>query len=76
MKSESGKQEVESFSKRLQVVLAKVFIEGGRLFQRIGAVCWKERSDSLRLDKSGRSSVRQSEQRVELRGLMIMRLYR
>ena len=58
-------------------MFAKVFTEGGRLFQRIGAVCWKERSDSLRIDMSGRSSVRQSEQRVELRGfLMIMRLYR
>ena len=62
MKSESGKEEVESFSKRLRVVLAKIFIEGGRLFQRIEAVCWKERSDSLRVDMSGRSSVRQSEQ--------------
>ena len=37
--SKSGKEEVQSFSERFSVVFAKVLMEGGRLFQKIGAVC-------------------------------------
>ena len=39
-------------------MLAKVFIEGGRLFKRVGAVCCKELSEIVRVDMCGRSSVR------------------
>ena len=34
-------------------VRCSVFMEGGRLFQRVGAVCWKERSEVLRVDICG-----------------------
>ena len=36
MKRESGKEEEQSFSERLGVVLAKVFMEVGRLIKRVG----------------------------------------
>ena len=36
MESESGKEEVELFSEWLGVMLVNVFIEGDRLFQRVG----------------------------------------
>ena len=43
------------------IVLAKVFMEGDRLFQRVGAVCWKEWFEILRIDMCGQSSVRYSD---------------
>ena len=45
-------------SERLSVVLANVFTEGGRLFQKVGAVCWKEQSEILRVDMCERICVR------------------
>ena len=36
MKSDSGKEEVQSLSEGLGVVIAIVFMDGGRLFQRVG----------------------------------------
>ena len=63
--------------KRLGVTLAKVLMAGGRLFQRMwGAVCWKEPSESIRIDMCGWSSDRLSEEQVESRGLMLKRLRR
>ena len=46
-------------------MLAKVLMEGGRLFQRVGAVVCKEQSKILRIDACGRSRERWSDERVE-----------
>ena len=51
---ESGKEMVQ-FSKWLCVLLANVFMEGGRLFQKVWAVCWKEWSEIVRVDMCGYS---------------------
>ena len=50
---ESGKAEVQSFSQRLGVVLAKVFMEGGRLWW---SNCWKERSEILKVARNFKGS--------------------
>ena len=41
-------------------------MDGGRLCQRVDAVCWKEQSGFVRVDMCGRSSERQSDERVVL----------
>ena len=46
-------------------MLTKVFMDGDTLFHRVRAVCLKERSEIVRVDMYGRSSVRQSDERVE-----------
>ena len=43
-------------------------------FQRVGAVCWKELSDILRVDMCGRSSERQSDELEELCGYIYNRV--
>ena len=57
LKSGSGIEEVESFSERLGVVLAKDFMDVVKLC-KVGPVCWKERSEMLRVNMCGRSSER------------------
>ena len=38
MESENGKEEEQSLSKRLGLALAKVFLQGSRLFQMVGSL--------------------------------------
>ena len=58
-------------------VLEKVFIDFGKLFQRIGAVRLHERLDILREEVvEGRSRVKGLEERVEPAGLILISFLR